>query len=597
MKTIKNNYVIYVFVLLTGVLSACEESFLDREPLSQLSPGNSFNSQKQLQLYTNSFYDDVLPGAGALYMENAGVDDIITSELRPEVTGNRVVPVSGGGWDWGALRNINFFLNNYTRGDLQEDISAPYVGVAKFFRAYFYFDKIKRFGDVPWYGGIIEADDSILLHKPRDSRMLVIDSVIADLDYAIEHLPESTSVDQVTRWTALALKSRVCLYEGTWRKYHAGDVFGKDSKEQPLSGSEELLQLSVDASRALIESGEYNIYKSEPEKAYLDLFASMVPVSEEIILARTFNFDVGLSHRLNFYTISTSNWKPGLEKKLVNSYLMEDGSRFTDIPGFETMTFYEETQNRDPRLSQTIRTPGYTRIGGTTALTPNLGASMTGYQIIKFVTDASGDGYGQSEVPLPVFRYAEVLLNYAEARAELGTLTQADADLAILPLRERVGMPNLDVAAAIANPDPYLEAQYTQVTGANKGVILEIRRERRIELVMEDFRWDDITRWKEGHLLTEQFYGQYFPGAGPFDFDGDTETDLVIYTGEQPATQQGITYLELGSDIVLKDGEAGGNIVVNGSVPKEFNESRDYLYPVPIQERLLNPGLTQNPGW
>lgn len=584
-------------LIVVAMVSSCGKNFLNREPLSQLSPSSSFNSQTQLQLYTNSFYNDVLPGAATIYMENAGVDDIITSELQPEVTGNRTIPVSDGGWDWDALRNINFFLQNYHKGHLSDEVTAPYAGVARFFSAYFYFEKVKRFGDVPWYSSAIEANDSVMLNKKRDSRSLVIDSVIADLDYAIAHLPQNTSVDQVTKWTALALKSRICLYEGTWRKYHANDIFGKDSYGNPLTGWQDLLKQCITASEALMESGKYAIYTSTPDKAYVELFSSPTPISGEIILARTFSSDLGLRHSLNFYTVSTSNWKPGLEKKLVNSYLMKDGSRFTDKADYQTMQFGQETQNRDPRLSQTIRTPGYTRIGSTAPVAPNLGASLTGYQLIKFVADPSQDGFNQSTTPLPVFRYAEVLLNYAEAKAELGTIEQADIDKSIKLLRDRVGMPDLDVASANGNPDPYLAAQYTHVKGADQGVILEIRRERRIELVMEDFRWDDLMRWKEGHLLAEQFYGEYFPGAGSFDLSGDGHTDFVIYTGDKPSTQPGVTYMKLGSDIALKNGISGGDVVVSGGISKTFHEDRDYLFPIPIQERLLNPDLSQNPNW
>lgn len=594
----RRSYTRFIGALIAvAMVSACGKDFLNREPLSQLSPSSSFNSQTQLELYTNSFYNDVLPGAATIYMENAGVDDIITSELQPEVTGNRTIPVSGGGWDWDALRNINFFLQNYHKGHLSDEVTASYVGVARFFRAYFYFEKVKRFGDVPWYSSAIEANDSAMLYKKRDSRTLIIDSVIADLDYAIAHLPQNTSVDQVTKWTALALKSRVCLYEGTWRKYHANDIFGKDSYGNLLAGWQDLLQQCITASEALMKSGKYSIYTSTPDKAYLELFSSPTPISTEIILARTFSADLGLRHSLNFYTVSTSNWKPGLEKKLVNSYLMKDGSRFTDKAGYQTMQFSQETQNRDPRLSQTIRTPGYTRIGTTAPVAPNLGASLTGYQLIKFVADPSQDGFNQSTTPLPIFRYAEVLLNYVEAKAELGTIQQADIDKSVKLLRDRVGMPDLDVASANANPDPYLAAQYLQVKGANKGVILEIRRERRIELVMEDFRWDDIMRWKAGHLLAEQFYGEYFPGAGSFDLNGDGNTDMVIYSGDKPAMQPGVTYMKLGSDIALKNGTNGGNVVVSGGVSKTFHEDRDYLFPIPIQERLLNPDLSQNPNW
>ena len=583
-----------IFSVLIG-LSSCNKDFLDREPLSQLSPNNSFSSASELELYTNSFYNDLIPSGPNLYSQS--IDNIVTNSVSSTITGDRTVPVSGGGWGWGALRNINFFLQNYTKGNLSDIISAPYVGVAKFFRAYFYFNMVQTFGDVPWYSQSIDANDSALLKKPRDSRMLVVDSILADLNYAIAHLPTGKSYDKVTKWTALALKSRVCLYEGTWRKYHANDPFGKDSYGKPLTGAEALLQQCADASDSLISSGKYSIYTSDPATAYQELFTAPTPISSEIILARTFSSTLQLFHTVNYYTVSPSYGKPGLSKKLVNSYLMKDGSRFTDILGHETMQFYEEVQNRDPRLSETIRTPGYMRMGTNVVLAPNFGATVTGYQLIKFVTTPPDDRINGNTNPLPVFRYAEVLLNFAEAKAELGTLTQADIDRSIKLLRNRVGMPNLDIAAANADPDPYLASQYINVSGANKGAILEIRRERGIELVMEGFRWDDLMRWKEGHLIALKFYGEYFPGPGSFDLNGDSKPDVVIYTDTKPPVQQGVVYLKLGSDIALENGANGGRIVVNGDVAKTFNEERDYLNPLPTQEILLNSNLTQNPNW
>lgn len=587
---------LYTFsaLLVSFLLFSCEKNFLDREPLSELSPGSSFGSESQLRLYTNSFYG-IMPSDVSLYNERA--DHIITTTFTDEQKGTRTVPTSGGGWDWGELRNINFFLQNYTRGGLSETITAPYVGLARFFRAWFYFEKVARFGDVPWYSRAIEANDSTLLTKPRDSRMLVMDSIIADLDYAIEHLPSGQETDEITRWTALALKSRICLYEGTFRKYHAGDPFGKDSYDNALTGAEELLQQSAAAARELMDDGPYSIYTGDPEEAYHELFIAPSPLSGEVILARTFSEDLQVVHNVNYYTVSPSYGKPGLEKGFVNSYLMRDGSRFTDQPGYAAMEFYQEVQDRDPRLSGTIRTPGYTREGSPVVLPPDLGATVTGYQLIKFVTEPSHDKINGSVVPLPVFRYAEVLLNYVEAKAEAGSLTQEDLDLSIGLLRSRAGMPALNLAAANADPDTYLAAQYPQVIGPDKGVILEIRRERSVELVMEGFRWNDIIRWKAGSLLAIQFYGEYFPGPGSYDLDGDGGPDVVLYTGDKPPGVPGVQYLKMGSDITLENGASGGRVTVNANIPKTFNEDRDYLYPLPTQELLLNPNLVQNPGW
>jgi starch-binding outer membrane protein, SusD/RagB family len=557
---------------------------LDQLPQDAISPETFFNTENDLILYTNSFYN-MMPTAEDVYNED--VDNVVKNSLRDELQGTRVVPTSGGGWSWGSLRNINYFLAN-SRKCTDAKAVAKYNGLARFFRAYFYFGMVKRFGDVPWYSHTIELKDSDMLTKKRDPRTMVMDSVMADINYAIANLDASRQVSTITKWTALALKSRMALYEGTFRKYHP---------EFNLPDSEKFLDACISASEDLAKNSGYTIYKATPQTAYLKLFSADNAIADEIILARDFSDELQVYHNLNYYTMTASYGKPGLEKRLVNSYLMADGTRFTDIKGYETMQFYDEVQKRDPRLSQTIRTPGYTRIGESTPLVQEFGATVTGYQLIKFVSAPKWDTFSKDITDMPIFRYAEVLLNLAEAKAEKGTLTQADLDLSIKPIRDRVGMPNIDLTAANANPDPYLALQYTKVNGKNAGVILEIRRERRIELVMENFfRWDDIIRWKEGLQLTKTYKGMYFPGPGSYDFDKNGKIDLVIYEGTKPVAD-GAQLLKLGSEILLENGNKGGNIVVNGHITKKWDETRDYLYPIPTQELLLNTNLTQNPNW
>lgn len=571
----------YIFTLLTAIsLISCD---LNRLPLDAIAPETFFNTENDLLLYTNSFYN-MLPSAEDIYNED--VDNVVKNSLRDELQGTRIIPTSGGGWSWGSLRNINYFLDNSGKCPDPKAV-AKYNGMARFFRAYFYFGMVKRFGDVPWYSHAIEINDQQMLTKARDPRVMVMDSVLADLDYAIANLDASRQVSVITKWTALALKSRIGLYEGTFRKYHP---------EFNLAGSDKFLDASISAGEALQKSG-YTIYKSTPSTAYQKLFASDNAIVDEVILARDFSDELQVYHNLNYYTMTASYGKPGLEKKLVNSYLMADGSRFTDLKGYETMQFYDEVQNRDPRLTQTIRTPGYTRIGETTPLVQEFGATVTGYQLIKFVSAPKWDTFNKDITDMPIFRYAEVLLNLAEAKAEKGTLTQTDLDATIKLIRDRVGMPNINLTAANTSPDPYLAKQYTKVSGSNAGVILEIRRERRIELVMENFfRWDDIVRWKEGLLLTQPYKGMYFPGPGSYDFDKNGKIDLVIYEGTKPVVE-GAQLLKLGSEILLENGNKGGNIVVNGHINKKWDETKDYLYPIPTQELLLNTNLTQNPSW
>ena len=578
----KKHNLLVICLLLLG-FSSCNK-FMDRDPLAKISPDNFFKTEKDLKLYINSMYT-MVPDAETIYNED--MDNVVKSSVSEFLTGKRQVPVTGGGWSWAELRKINYFLINCNKV-LPYATTRKYIGAAKFFRAWFYFEMIKKFGDVPWYNTPLDVNDQALLQKARDPRKLVMDSVMADIDSAIVSLDAVKNNELITKWTALALKARICLFEGTFRKYHKEANFN-------LPDENKFLQAAADAAAQLMASGQYRIFTSTTTSAYRDLFATKAANTDEIILSRKYSAGLQIYHNANYYTITASYGQPGLEKSFVNSYLMKDGSRFTDKPGFDKIRFYAECQDRDPRLAQTIRTPGYTRIGNTNKLVPDFGAAVTGYQLIKYVTDETQDSYVKNDNDMPVFRYAEVLLNFAEARAELGVLTQGDIDQSIKLLRDRVGMPNLNVAAANANPDAYEAARYSNKTIS--GVLLEIRRERRIELVIENFRWSDICRWKEGSMLTRPFKGMYFPGVGQFDLDNDGKVDVVIYEGTKPTGPKGPAYLKLGTEIDLENGTSGGSVMINRNIAKGFNENRDYLYPVPIQERTLNKHLTQNPNW
>ncbi|UJH90085.1 RagB/SusD family nutrient uptake outer membrane protein [Antarcticibacterium sp. 1MA-6-2] len=562
-------------------LFSCSDDFLDKQPLSEITAETFFNTESDLRLYTNSFYR-MWPHTST-YNGDADTDNIIETNLSDIMRGTRLVPTSGGGWDWAYLRDINFFLEHYEKAD-NEEAKAHYAGVARFFRARFYFDKLQRFGEVPWYETTIQPDDIEALQKPRDSRQFVVDKILEDLNFAIENMRAWQDVYEVTKYTALALKSRVGLYEGTYEKYRG------------ISGYEKYLEASIEASEELIQNSPYEIYSTgNPQQDYSNLFNSHAAIGSEVILARAYSEELNIGHNVNYYTTTGSFGMPGMPKDLVNSYLNRDGTRFTDQANFNQIFFTEEVENRDPRLSQTIRTPGYTRKGQSIELAPNLGATMTGYQITKFVTEPVYDTNGQSITDLPLFRYAEVLLNYAEAKAELGTLTQEDLDKSINELRARVDMPPLNLEMANNNPDSFLADQYPAVSGNNKGVILEIRRERRIELFMENFRWDDIVRWKAGQTLTQPIRGMYFPGPGEYDLTGDGEIDVVLYTGTRPGNVSGVQYYKLGSDKFLDE-----NGLINPHPnfdSRTFNENKDYLFPIPRVELQLNPNLEQNPGW
>ena len=570
-----------ILAVMLLALTACED-FLTRRPKDELSPDTYFKTETECQLYTNNFYT-ILPAATDFYMEDD--DYIIPNSLSTKVIGNRVVPTTSGTWNWNMLRQINFFLSRSHQCE-DDAVREKYEALAKFFRAYFYFEKVKRYGDVAWVDEPIDANDKTL-YRGRDPRAMVMEHVLEDIDFAIENLPSGKDVFRVTKWTALALKSRIFLFEGTFRKYHG------------LQGWEDCLMESAAASLKFINESGYGIYKSGTTP-YQSLFTLADSDRSEVILTRAYKQSISLVHDVNGAFTSTTSSRNGLAKDVVDMYLMSDGSRFTDKPRYNAMDFYDETQDRDPRLAQTIRTPGYTRMGDTELIAPNMAAVTTGYQPIKYVCEKKYDSYHTSENDMPVFRTAEVYLNYAEAKAELDQLTQGDLDISVNKIRARVSMPAINMDQANADPDPYLLDEttgYPNVTkSANTGVILEIRRERTVELILEGFRYWDIMRWKEGKRFERPFYGMRLDGVGEYDLDRNGTVDFVVYEGDAPATAQGVVYKSL-SELNLSSGTEG-NIVLHSDIKRSFDESKDYLYPIPTEDIVLTQGVVkQNPGW
>lgn len=587
----------FAIALLIG-FTACDD-MLDLKPLSQISQKDYFKTETDLQLFSNSFYNNLLDKSP--YDDQS--DLYVQQNLSDEMIGGskRTVPASGGGWSWSDLRKMNTLLAYV---DQCEDKNAviKYTALTRFFRAFFYFEKVKRFGDVPWYDVELGSADEALF-KARDSREFIMAHMIEDIDYAINNLPdekeEKSSPYRVNRWAALALKAQFCLYEGTFRKYHQINLEGHDHTYY--------LEQAVVAAEELMKTGPYKLYSTgNPEKDYLALFSAEDANPDEYILAIKFDYGLNIYHNATAHTLVPTQGRPGFTRKMVNFYQKKDGTAFTNQTGWQEMTFLEEIKDRDPRLAQSIRTPGYTRIGETKVLAPDLSTSVTGYQPIKFVQapTASGgqvDRNDRSTCDLPVYRYAEVLLNYAEAKAELGTLTQDDLDQSINLIRKRAGMPDLKMAVANANPDRYLasaETGYSNVTSANKGVILEIRRERAIELTQEGFRFDDLVRWKAGSCINQSISGMYFPGPGEYDLTGDGKADVILYaSGMSKPTASGVQVYKIGEDILLSNDTKGYVSYHKNIARTPFSEERDYFYPIPSNERSLNKQLKQNPGW
>ena len=252
-------------------------------------------------------------------------------------------------------------------------------------------------------------------------------------------------------------------------------------------------------------------------------------------------------------------------------------------------------------MAQTVLCPGYKQVEATT-VTRNTLSSHTGYEPIKFVgTAANSTTSGAASSDWILMRAAEVYLNYAEAVAELGTITQNDLEISVNLIRKRAKMTGIDLTKADASPDPYLLECYPNVTkSAHTGVILEIRRERTVELVMEPpYRSWDLFRWNECKQALNHYrpyYGCYIAGAGTYDMDNDGTPDLEFYIDE--ATSSCPTKLQIGKEVILSEETKGYIVGYPGVVHgRNWDDARDYLWPIPAAQRTLNPALTQNPGW
>ncbi|MBQ6653252.1 MAG: RagB/SusD family nutrient uptake outer membrane protein [Prevotella sp.] len=579
-------------LLMAIVIVSCSD--MNQYPEDKLSPETYFSSETELRLYTNQFYS-LMPSTGSdfnWYLEQG--EHFVGPTLTREILGARVIPNKSGdvGWTWTQLRKINYYLQHSSRCE-DEAARNRYDGVAYFFRAWFYYNMLTKFGDLPWYDQPVASDDAELLSKPRDSRDVIIGHIIDDCDSAAELLPAAHNYAEVCRWTALALKARACLFEGTFRKYHDGDVF--NPAHLP---SDNLLRQAAEAAEAVMTDGGYKLY-TEGSEPYRDLFASMDVRTDEVIWARLTSEETAIKHNANGWANTRAT---GFTKAFVNLYLNADGTRFTDRDDYATMLYVDECKNRDPRMAQTVYCPGYVQKGQTKTAATDLSLCPTGYKYIKYVMDAKYNIWDGSLVPLPIFRLGEMYLIYAEALAELGALTQAGLDRSVNLLRDRVGMPHLQLDEANASPDPYLlsdQTGYPHVTkSAMTGVILEIRRERMIELALEGHHYNDILRWKEGKTYERAFLGQYFPGEGKYDLTGDGKANVALYTDKKPGGL-GMTFLKIGTDIHLSEGNHG-YMIVHGeeALQRTWNENRDYLYAIPVNERLLSNGqLSQNPGW
>ena len=561
-----------LFIFLLGTFCSCED-FIDLQPMDQVTMDEYWTTSTELEYYTRQFYPAFCGQSQMLDLASDN-DDMINGSPSVIMDGTRSKTTGSWTGEWTNIRNVNIFFANYRKCESGYDAYKHYLGEAYFFRAWFYFDLLKKYGDVPWYSEVIELDNQEALMRPRDSRVLIADSILADLDHAITHLNLRKDVgnNRINKEAALAFKTRVALYEGSWQKYHANSVFGTSGADP-----NKYFKACVDAAEELMD-GDYmvGLYSTgNPEEDYYKLFGfdDMSNINE-VLLYKTFNSAEGFGNKTQSFVTYNSESR-GITWDLVSSYLGRDGMPYDYLDvakenkgnNFLTKIAVE----CDPRLKSTIWIPGDlmsvdqeayfsgpTIDGGALQLCP------TGFQIKKTAnpeSPAAGKSWEtQSETGLILLRYAEVLLNYAEAKYELDGVV---ADDALNLLRQRVGMPDFKVHSQSSDKNR-LEYGYSI-----SDELYEIRRERRVELALEGLRDDDYMRWAACAL---------FKNKRPKGYP----VDLAQYPDfASKVDENGL--LDYFKD-VMPDGY-------------QFRENQDYLYSIPQDELTLNPNLKQNPGW
>ncbi|WP_434036681.1 RagB/SusD family nutrient uptake outer membrane protein [Formosa sp. 4Alg 33] len=566
--------ILYIITLIfTGIaFNSCSDDLLEKTPLDQISDTDFWKTEGDLQLYLNQLYA-TLPGwaaAGASPSLDIGTDIIAQSSLwfgasnTTRLDGTINVPSSGGGWSWSNVRRANYFLENSARAETGNLID-HYIGEGHFFRAWFYFDLYKDFGALPIITKVVDLEDEDILMGARSSRTEVANFILAELDLAIEKMEYADKVgpSRLNKDIAALFKARVALYEGTWEKYHQGTDFAG------TTDGTDYLQQAADAALSVIEAGNYSLSTGDVDEAYYNLFVQTdYSGNKEVMLYKHYDYLT--------YNIQNSLWNQpslqGMSREMTQLYLAADGLPISVSPIFNGDATLDELQeNRDPRLAQSVMAPGDLDIiaeNGAESyfMVPDMSRNPTGYSIEKWRSKQIVQNNERTrDIGYIIFRYAEALLVYAEAKAELGTLTQADVDLTINQLRDRVGMPHLNIGAITPDPN-WPDYGYTL-----PDYLQEVRRERVVELFGEGNRLEDLMRWR-AHKL--------FVGKRPIG---------TTYTSDIEAIYSGLT--------VNSEGFLDPYVNFLNTGGFGFDPDRDYLLPLPIDELTINDNLTQNPGW
>lgn len=578
--------------------SSCSD-FLDREPITKPEAGNFLTGAIQVENYINGLYM-TLPSFSKFGLgvrsEEKNSDNIIAEKYDARLHGQNNQFSGASDWQTGYqnLRKVNYFFHNYKVPEAQENEDVLSLkGEAYFLRAYWHFDLLKKFGSIPVMDAFWDENATIAgLQIPAKTRNEVARFILSDLVEAknLLHSRGKYSGIRINKEAAMVLAMNVALYEGTWEKYHSSDDFASSTNEsnyflgEVINWGNELFGCGID----LYKTGQ------NPGDAFAALFNSKdLSGMGEVLLWRKYSSDEGVFHDVNGNLkagVVDSEGAAGITQSLVDNYLNADGT-FIDPTNEKFKDFKETFEGRDPRLIQTVMNEGAKFASATTATPmhleeytdekkntispPKLAGdgntrSLTGYHIRLGIdtTFVSGNG----ETALPIIRYAEGLLAYAEAAAELEMWSDDIANKTLKALRERAGVKYLA---------PAKDANFTDFGYTLTPVLQEIRRERRSELALQGFQLDDLMRWKADKLIV----GKRGKGA----YVGD---ESILFKSYSPDNQKRIR-----ERLTLDDNKWADPMA--GTLPSgyQFHADRDYLLPIPPSELELNKKLKQNPKW
>lgn len=574
--------IIILGALFAGVLafSSCDD-FLDdnRYPLTTETDNPDYwNNADNVQLEVDKAYDYFVGYAsgssyGEFYFNTLGDDQCGSSFVDWR---NTSVPTSSASYTspYTNLRHSAIIIDRVQESSLDPDLKANFLGIARLSRAYQQYLLVRRYGDCNFIETAVDPADTELIYGPRQKRDVVFDKIMEDLDFACANIKAQKAAQSWSKDLAYAMKSYMALCEGTYRKYctEAENGIAPDAAR-----AKALLEASAAASDYLINSGRYSVaqqYRANYQSFYTT--ASAVPAmvdNPEMILFRGYSENV-LMNCVQDYTCGSTPIN-GITKDAFDAYLFKDGKPLAltsmdksdaavlDADG--NLSIAAALAVRDNRLAQTtdpviyFTNKTWSR-DGAMQMTSSTGYGVSKYDNVALASDLRITT--KNTVCAPIYWYSVILLENAEAKAELGTLTDTDMSKTLNLLYKRAELPDQTVASLSAMNDP----------ANNMGVsslIWEVRRCRRCELIMDnDFRYWDLIRW---HQLDK----------------ADTQANPNILLGAN------VTNTDVPVDNV--NGYIKGNI----NYPSLFRvfKKQYYSYPVPAGQITLNPELGQNFGW